>query len=192
MLRRVWLVALGWFVVWCGSAEGLELEGVAVPASKVVDGKRLVLNGAGVRTLNLAFIAEKVYVASFYSAKRLRTADEVMGYEGPMQLNFTFLRDVSGRQVAEAWRRQIAASVTEVYDSFARDRETFISFFPALSRGDTQTVELLGGKTRARLNGRELGVVVGRDFQRSFLSMWFGRRAVQRELKQALLGQGRQ
>lgn len=167
----------------------LEIQGVNLPDTKSVAGQTLQLNGAGVRTVRLAIIPIKAYVASFYAPSPLRTADAVSASPGPLQLNFTFLQPASAGQVTDAWKAQFSASTTFTYKGFEADRDAFIGFYPALSKGDTQTVVLTATETRAYLNGKLLGTIPGANFRKAFLSMWFGPNPVQDDLKTALLGQ---
>jgi hypothetical protein len=52
----------------------------------------------------------------------------------------------------------------------------------------TQTVEFVGTTTRVIENGQLKGTINGRDFQKAFLSLWFGSNPVMPSLKSALLG----
>ncbi|KAL3893392.1 MAG: hypothetical protein SGARI_008202 [Bacillariaceae sp.] len=51
----------------------------------------------------------------------------------------------------------------------------------------TQTVQLVGDETRIIDQGQHKGTIRGHDFQQSFLSMWFGDKAVAQDLKENLL-----
>jgi hypothetical protein len=109
---------------------------------------------------------------------------------GPLQLDFTFLRYVSQSRVVSAWTQQLDHSVTyRDYEGYQADRDRFIrlaSGGPIENKG-TQSVQLLGDDTRIIDQGRLTGIIHGRNFQRSFLSMWFGSMAVSENLKANLL-----
>jgi hypothetical protein len=49
-------------------------------------------------------------------------------------------------------------------------------------------IQLVGTETQIYDNGQLKGAIQGRDFQKAFLSMWFGSNPVQQDLKTALLG----
>jgi len=49
-------------------------------------------------------------------------------------------------------------------------------------------IQLVGEDTVVVDQEEHKGVIRGRDFQRAFLSMWFGEKAVQASLKAGLLG----
>lgn len=167
---------------------GVTIEGVQVPEKTTLSGTSLSLNGTAVRVFRWLGIPVKIYVAAFYTPAPLRSAQEVMASPGPMQLDFTFLRDVSKDQVAEAWSKQISESVDFTYDGFDSDRDRFVSMFGALKSGGTQTVQFVGPDTIIIDQGTKKGTITGRNFQRAFLSMWFGGTPVSPEIKAGLLG----
>jgi hypothetical protein len=110
------------------------------------------------------------------------------GKSHPMQLDFTFLRAVDKGRVISAWTQQLDHSVSYKYDDYETDRRTFIKMLSSkIENGGTQTVQLLGDKTIIVDQGVHKGDIDGRDFQRAFLSMWFGERAVAEDLKANLL-----
>lgn len=166
----------------------LTIQGVDVPAQKTVAGESLQLNGAGVRTVTLAFIPIKAYVASFYAPAPLRTEKAVLASPGPLQFNFTFLQGVGQGQVTDAWNSQFKASASYSYPGLAADQAKFVAMFGPLSKGGVETVELVGTDTLVYDGGSLKGTIPGRDFQKAFLSLWFGSTPVMPELKAALLG----
>jgi hypothetical protein len=105
-------------------------------------------------------------------------------------MEFTFLRSVGQGQVTQAWQRQLETSVTHVYDGYEKDRDRFIRMFGPISSGGTMQIQLLGEDTVVIDQDEHKGIIRGRNFQRAFLSMWFGEKAVQASLKAGLLGHG--
>mmetsp|Transcript_18266 Transcript_18266/g.38347 ORF Transcript_18266/g.38347 Transcript_18266/m.38347 type:complete len:191 (-) Transcript_18266:213-785(-) len=145
----------------------------------------------------------KIYVAAMYSAKPILSAAQAMRegleqtkngnedqHHGPLQLDFTFLRYVGQSRVVSAWTQQLTHSVTyRDYEEYETDRDRFIQLAsegPIENLG-TQSVLLVGDETRIIDQGTLRGVIRGRNFQRSFLSMWFGSMAVCEDLKSHLL-----
>jgi hypothetical protein len=60
--------------------------------------------------------------------------------------------------------------------------------FGAINQGGTEMIQLVGSETQVYDNGKLKGTIQGRDFQKAFLSVWFGSNPVQQDLKAALLG----
>lgn len=188
MKSSVFLISLLSVLAVLPLARALEIEGVSIPAQKTVSGTTLQLNGAGVRTVTLAFVPIKAYVASFYAPAPLRTANAVMASPGPLQFNFTFLQSVSQGQVTDAWNAQFKQSVTYSYPGLAKDQAAFVAMFGPLKKFGVETVVLDGDATQVFDGGTLKGSIAGRDFQKAFLSMWFGTNPVMPSLKNALLG----
>ena len=167
----------------------LEIQGVTVPATAQVAGTTLHLNGAGLRTFSLLMVPIKIYVASLYTPVAIRTASSMMDAAGPMQFDFTFLRVVRQSDVAKAWTSQFAQSVSYTYPGYASDRDAFIAMFGPLQSLGVEQVQFVGTNTVVVDQGVQKGTIPGRDFQKAFLSLWFGSNPVAPDLKSALLGQ---
>jgi hypothetical protein len=166
----------------------LEIQGVTVPPQVQVAGNSLQLNGAGLRTFTLLMVPIRIYVAAFYTPATLRTAEAVMESAGPMQFDFTFLRAVGQSDVTKAWSSQFAQSASYTYPGYEKDRDAFIAMFGPLSSGGVEQVRFVGTNTVIYDQGTKKGIIPGRDFQKSFLSLWFGSNPVAADLKSALLG----
>jgi len=171
------------------AATAVEIQGVKIPPTVEVAGKTLQLNGAGLRTFTLVFVPIKIYVAALHSPAPLRSADAVNASTGPLQFTFTFLRDVGQGDVTEAWQKQFAASNTHTYAGYEKDRDAFIAMLGPIQSGGAETVQLVGTDTIVIDQGKMKGTIPGRNFQQSFLSLWFGSDPVSDDLKAALLGQ---
>lgn len=156
---------------------------------------RLRFNGAGVRSVNMLGWDFKVYVAGFYASVPLHTAESVFAAlddnEALMQLDFTFLRAFDQGRVTAAWKQQLEHSVEHTYVGYEKERDFFLERFGPIENGGTETVQLLPhGRMVIIDQGVQKGVIEGIDFQKAFLSMWFGAKAVAADLKAGLLGKG--
>lgn len=187
-MKQKFLAPLAVLLLCSQAAFPLEIQGVKVPKTVSVDGQALTLNGAGLRTVSIAFIPIKVYVAAFHAPALLKTPAAVMASPGPLQFNFTFLRAVNQSQVTQAWQDQMQTSVTYTYPGLDKDRAAFIGMFGPLDQGGVEMVQLVGNETRVFDSGKLKGSIQGRDFQKAFLSVWFGSNPAQTDLKTALLG----
>ncbi len=175
------------FLITLHVASAVEIEGVQVPAQIQVGSQALPLNGAGLRSVVLFIIPIKAYVAAFYAPAPLRSEADVLASAGPMGFTFTFLKSVGLGQVKRAWTDQFADSTTFTYDGFEKDRDAFIALFGPIKSGGIESVQLVGTDTLVFDSGELKGTILGRNFQRSFLSLWFGSKPVMPELKAALL-----
>lgn len=165
------------------------LEGVELPAQQELNGKTLYRNGHGLRSFTFYGLSMKMYVASFYSEIPFRSAEDVLSCSGcPMLFHFTFLRSVRQGQVKLAWQKQLDWSVSYTYDGYDKDKAAFVNMFGAMEDHGTVTVKFVGDETLVYDQGTLKGTIKGENFQRAFLTMWFGEQAVADDLKVALLG----
>ena len=185
-MKRGWILLL--LLMSAHSARALEIQGVTLPPTSQVGGETLQLNGAGLRTFSLLMIPIKIYVASLYTPTAIRTDSGIMSSPGPMEFDFTFLRAVNQSDVTKAWESQFAESISYTYPGYARDRDAFIAMFGPLQNLGVEKVQLLGTNIVIFDQGTKKGTIPGRDFQKSFLSLWFGSNPVATDLKNALLG----
>jgi len=185
----------------------ITVEGIELPEKRVVDGIHLTRNGHGLRSITYFGIGIRIYVAAMYSEKPISSAEQALGTiprrdsesrnisspdgNGALQLDFTFLRYVNQSQVRSAWAQQLDYSVTHTdYERYQEDRDRFIQLAsegPIENHG-TQSIQMVGEETRIIDQGKLRGIIYGKDFQQSFLSMWFGSKAVSEDLKSSLLG----
>jgi len=170
-------------------ATSATLEGVNLPETRHVNGVELQMNGHGLRSIRFLGIHVNVYVAGFYTERPLTTEEDVMScHDSPMQFDFTFLKSVGKNRVIAAWQQQMDYSVTYSYEGYEKDRDLCIEMFSSpIAYGGTQTVQFIGNDTIIIDQGVHKGTIHGRDFQKAFLSMFFGERAVTEELKSSLL-----
>lgn len=172
----------------------IAVEGITVPMGCDVNGTYLDRQGSALRCF--AFfrgISIRVYVATLYSSQPFSNAEEILetSLDAPLQLDFTFLRGFTAGQCQMAWKKQLDDSVTHLYESFADDKQLFLEKVAtqSMKANGTISVQLVDDKTLIFDQGKYTGVVVGKDFQRAFLSMWFGDKPVTEELKTGLIGQ---
>jgi hypothetical protein len=164
------------------------MEGLKLPDVRHVNGVALKRNGHGVRSISFFGMDIKVYVAGLYTETPLLSETDVLNNDRMMQMDFTFLRSVGQGRVISAWTQQLDHSVSHKYDGYQHDRKSFIDMLSSpISNGGTQSVQLVGDNTVIVDQGVYKGKISGRNFQRSFLSMWFGERAVAEDLKAGLL-----
>jgi hypothetical protein len=153
-----------------------ELEGVKIPPTTICEGKEIPLHGFGIRTATIFKI--KVYVLGFYS-ENLDSR--------PMCFHLTYLNDFSGKDVDRAWDYQFKESAEHKYPEFKNHVEELKKFFGEITGERTQFIQLTNETTKFYENGKLKGEIQSMDFQKTFLSIWFGKNPPTKELKEALL-----
>lgn len=173
------------------AAQELQVAGVAVAEHTLFAGKKLQLNGTGVRWL----FGFRVYVASLYLPEPAREAVQVLARDAPRRLQVTLLRDTSTEQNLDALRDGLidnnSASELEAIKSEVARFLGLIQQVHEVPAGTVIQLDYLPGKgTQVRIGSRDLGFVPGERFNRALLKIWLGDNPIQLSLKRALLGGG--
>lgn len=153
-----------------------ELEGVKVLPKMSCEGQEVPLHGFGLRTATLLKI--KIYVLAFYSQDLTSR---------PQCFHITYLKVFSDKDVDRAWDYQFEESAEHRYPEFKTHLETLKKAFGEIKGDRTQTITLSAESTKLYENGKLQGEIKGLDFQKTFLSIWFGKNPPTEELKKALL-----
>lgn len=163
------------------------LEGVDLPEQVTVEGRNLVLNGAGIRE---KFFFD-IYVAALYLPARMSDAARILQTDQPWRVTMNFLySEVDKKKLDDGWEEGFEENVPSAGLSALRERlEQFKAMFPTLHKGDEAVLTYLPGKgVSVTIMGEQKGVVPGADFARALLSVWLGKEPVTGKLKKALLG----
>jgi hypothetical protein len=155
-----------------------------------VDGRELVLNGAGVNR-RLFF---KLYLVGLYLAERRQSPEDVLALGGPKRLSITLLRNLPTRGLVDALKGGIRVNCP------AEERQALEGRIDPLAaallaveegmRGDVITFDWLPGQgTLVSVNGEAKGrLIPGVDVYRALLRVWLGDHPVSSGLKKALRG----
>jgi hypothetical protein len=164
---------------------GASLAGVTLPDSTEVGGRRLVLNGLGLRS-RLMF---KVYVAGLYLEQKSSDAEAIIKADAPKRMVLHFLRPVSRDQMVEAY--------TEAFDNNAPGSRTalkgeiarLMAAFEPVAANDQMTFTYQPGVgTTLTIKGRDKVTIPGLPFAQAMFSAWLGPKPPSAELKKGLLG----
>jgi hypothetical protein len=147
------------------------MAGVKVPEAIDVNGHRLALNGLALRKKAIF----KVYVAALYVAAKSTNPDDLLGADQPRRMVMHFLRNVSKKQVCEAWdegfEKNTPGPSAELKQQFKQlcdmmadikdDQEMVFTYVP--EQGTTVLVA-----------GKEKGAIGGKEFADAILRTWIG------------------
>jgi hypothetical protein len=89
-------------LVLAPAARAASMAGVDVPETISVDGKTLVLNGYGLRTLT--FLKVKIYVAALYLPKKSNDAQAILASPGPKVLVLHHIHSGTKEQVQDRYK----------------------------------------------------------------------------------------
>jgi len=161
------------------------------PATQVVQGSTLSLNGAGTRYKAIF----KVYDMALYTPSKVTTPQALLALPGSKRLNFVALRDIPGTDLGLAFIKGLNSnSSAEAVQKHTASSTRLIEIFSGKAKlvsGDTFAMEYLPGKgTSFYIQGQVQGAPVGdAEFFNMVLNIWVGTSPADYQLKSALLGQ---
>jgi hypothetical protein len=162
-----------------------ELAGVTLPDSVSAGDTTLVLNGMGLRKKAIF----KVYVGALYLPAKSGDAAAVIALDAPKRMVMHFLRDVDGTAVADAWKEGFANNSAAKLPALQQRLDNFASLWSDVKTGDEVTmtyVPAVGLKLAIR--GKEVGLIVGKDFADAVMACWLGDKPPSEDLKNGVLG----
>ncbi len=173
-----------------GAAEPVVVGDVAFDPSLQLQGRSLLLNGAGTR-YKAVF---KVYAAGLYLEKKAATPAEVFGQKGPKRLQVVMLRDIDSGELGRLFSRGMEdnmdrSAFSRLVPGVLRMSEIF-SEHKMLKAGDTFSIDWLPGTgTLVTVKGQPQGEPFKEpEFFDALLGIWLGPRPADWKLKEALLG----
>ena len=177
---------------WMGTALARTVEGHRYDEQLSLEGRPLVLNGAGVRQVGWF----KSFTVGLWVPARSDDAQRLLEQEGPKRLRMAPLIDkIDSDLLAKALYDGVAKRVAEA------DRDRMLAAMDLLARQirtlgtfrDTDVVDLDYTPAKGmllRLNGQAKGEPIpGKELFTAILSIYIGEQPVDKKLKPALLGQ---
>lgn len=164
-----------------------ERAGVRMPDTLEVAGRKLVLNGLGVREATMFNV--DVYVAGLYLEQPSKDAAAILASDGVKVLHIRFVRDVDRDDVVSAFTEGFEKNAGDLVPAIRPGIRRFTSWMPSFDDGSTITLTYVpGAGTRVAVNGRMKGTIEGADFARAMFSIWLGPKPPNGGLKRGLLG----
>jgi hypothetical protein len=160
-----------------------ELQGVKVPDTIEISGKKLTLNGLGVRK---AFGVFTVYVGALYVEEKSQDAKKIIDHAGVKHLELHFKRYVERKKLVEAWEEGFKKNAVPNY-GFRSDLNILNKAMTGMQEGQTIKLTFLPDKSLIQVDGKEVVTIEGPNFSKQMLSVFLGS-PPNPELKSGLLG----
>ncbi len=162
------------------------LAGVTLPDSTQVAGKTLVLNGVGLRT---KFVV-KVYVAGLYLEQKSSDANAILKSDSPKRLVMHFVRDVSKKQMTDAFQESFNSNSPNEAKSMKADIDKLLAAVDDMKEGQEMVFTYVPGTgTTMSINGKDKLTIADKAFAPVLFSIWLGPKPPNGDLKKGLLGQ---
>jgi Chalcone isomerase-like len=170
------------------SAAAATLAGMTLPDTYTVDGRTLVLNGIGVRTLTI--FAIRAYVAGLYLTQPSHDATQILASNDPKVLILKFVHGASKQRVENHYRAGEANNCRDgaCDPSDKSDFERLVAAAPAVKPGDTTTYIFTGPHVRVLANDRLIDEFTNQDLAFHLLAGFIGAHPPSQKLRRQLLG----
>lgn len=166
------------------------VEDVELKDTVQVGGTSLTLNGAGLRS---KFGLFGVYVAGLYLPQKSSDAESIVKAHEPRRLVMKMRRSVGSDKMTEAFHEGIANNLSGQQLAALKPKldllDRSLSGVSELKEGDEIDLDFgADGSTRVSYNGQQKDAIPGVDLSEALLEIWLGKKPVQDDLKQELLG----
>ncbi len=185
MIRRLAAVLL--LAAIGTGAEAASLAGVTLPQSYAVDGRTLVLNGIGLRTVTIFSV--RIYVAGLYLSRPSHDAQQILASPEDKVIVLKFLHAGTKAEVEHEYRAGELANCGSggCADSDRGDFERLVAAAPAVKPGDSSTYIFTSRGVQVLANDRSIGSF-NRDLGYHLLAGFIGAHPPSPELRRQLLG----
>ena len=189
-IRALGLFCIATLLAASGWAATVDVAGVKLEDSIEVQGSKLLLNGAGLRTK----VVFKVYVAGLYLNKKATTPEEVLAATGPKRMSLTMLRDIDAGELGKLFTKGVEdntskAEIGKLIPGLVRMGQLFADQ-KSLKSGDNVLLDWVPGTgTTLTINGKlQPDPFKEPEFFNALMRIWVGDKPADSKLKDALLG----
>ncbi len=164
-----------------------EKGGVTLPDEAEVNGKKLVLNGLGLREATMFNV--DVYVAGIYIKEKTQDENKILGADEEKCLLLKFVRDVDKSDITDAWDEGFEKNAGDDEDKLKDRIKKLDDWMADIKVGDSLMFIYVPGKgLEVKVKDEVKGTLEGWDFAKVFFSIWLGPKPPNKGLKQGLLG----
>ncbi|MBL9014723.1 MAG: chalcone isomerase family protein [Myxococcales bacterium] len=158
-----------------------------MPDTMVLAGKRLTLNGMGLREATVFNV--NVYVAGLYLETVSSNANAIVQSNQVKILTLRFVRDVDRGDITKAWRDGFKNNATVKLATIQPLIDRLNAWMPDFSDGDVLTFSYVPDTgVTVVINGQVKGTINHEEFARSLFSIWLGQKPPTKALRSGLLG----
>ena len=159
--------------------------GMSFPDAITVSGKKLSLNGIGIREATIFKV--DVYVAALYVPEKSKASQALLDSKGPKKIEMRFVRSVSKDDLTKAWKAGFENNCEKNCERFTPALDRLNSMMATVKEGQTMSFTFLKDKVEVSLDQKTLGKVEGPGIDSQLLRLWIGN-PPNSGLKEGLLG----
>ena len=142
-----------------------------MPESTIYEGKKLVLNGVGIRRVTLFRV--QVYISGLYVSAKSQKASTLLSAPNPKVMRMFFIRDASQEQMLKGWVNTFGEVLPpEEQTKHAASIEKYCQLLESVKKGQEMRVDFTDNGAQLSFNGKDKGLIGDKAFSRSLLSVW--------------------
>src|SRR5437763_571828 len=172
---RTLTLLLGATLLSLGGGNGLaaEISGVKLPDQVTVQSKTLKLNGTGLRQATILMI--NVYAAGLYLENGMHEADAIATSDQIKSIQMVFMRDVTGKQMAEAFQDGFDKNCVADCARLKPDIGKLQGMLKDMKKGETMAFHFLADGVAVMIGGQKSGSIGDKAFSRQLIRCWIGK-----------------
>ena len=169
-----------------GAAGALTIKGVEFADDVMITGKKLYLNGAGIKKTFFS----SIYACGLYLPHPTSDADKAIKNDVYKQVIMHFQSKFSRDKLVAGWEDGFFNNSQEKMNSLHERITTFNAFFSAdLRENDRITISYIPGQgTTVKINDETKGTIPGSDFMQALWAIWLGANPMDGGMKDGMLG----
>lgn len=184
---RILICTLILLLLSAGTAAALTINGINLPDEVTVSGKKLMLNGAGVKK---KFFSAS-YVCGLYLQHPTKDATEAINSDLCKQTIIHFVQKHTDKKtIIKGWDEGFFNNSQEKLHELGERIATFNAFFDKdLMKNDRLFLSYTPSVgTTVKINDKTKGTITGRDFMSALWAIWLGSNPADGDLKEGMLG----
>ncbi|GMV40334.1 MAG: hypothetical protein AMXMBFR64_20500 [Myxococcales bacterium] len=148
-------------------------EGVTMPDEVVLEGKKVVLNGMGLREATALNV--DVYVAGLYLENKSSDGRAIAESNETKRLVLRFVRDVDGDDISSAWTEGFKKNSAAAVPALQARINKLNGWMQDVEDGQSLVFNYIPGKgLQVIVDGAKKGFIEGEDFQKAFFLIFLG------------------
>jgi len=186
-LRLVIYAFLISLILTAGAAEALAIKGADFADKVTVSGKKLLLNGAGIK--KKFFFS--IYACAFYLPQPTTDPVKAVSDDVCKQVIMHCLHSkIKSEKIIKGWNDGFFNNSQEKMNELSQRIATFNSFFNQdMLENERITLSYTPGQgTSVTIKKKLRGTIPGKDFMQALLAIWLGNNPVDNDLKNDMLG----
>jgi hypothetical protein len=168
------------------NAPAAEIGGVKLPDQVTLQGKTLKLNGAGLRQATILKV--NVYAAGLYLEKPSGDSEAIANSDQPRSIEMVFMRDVSAKQMAEAFQEGFDKNCVAGCAELKPDITKLQGLLKDMKKGESMALHFLPDGVEVVIRGQKAGSIGDKAFSHQLIRCWIGKNPPNAGLKEGLLG----